>query len=73
MKRQVSRCNRKSVSVCSGDVESAVELLEGIYTSPNSTNPSMSFIFRKVLATGNNHAVDKCKTHAEIFKITDFN
>lgn len=46
----------------SGDVESAVELLDGIYTSPNSTSPSMSFVFRKVLESDNDKALDKCKT-----------
>uniref|UniRef100_A0A3Q0RVT7 PROP1-like PPR domain-containing protein n=1 Tax=Amphilophus citrinellus TaxID=61819 RepID=A0A3Q0RVT7_AMPCI len=48
-----------------GDVESAVELLEGIYTSPDSTNPSMSFVFRKVLESGNDHAIDKLSAMAE--------
>uniref|UniRef100_A0AAX7TV51 PROP1-like PPR domain-containing protein n=1 Tax=Astatotilapia calliptera TaxID=8154 RepID=A0AAX7TV51_ASTCA len=47
------------------DVSSAVELLEGIYTSPDSTNPSMSFVFRKVLEAGNDHAMDKLSAMAE--------
>lgn len=46
----------------SGDVGSAVELLEDVYTSPGSSSPSMSFVFRKVLEDGNEEAVDKCKT-----------
>lgn len=47
------------------DVESAVELLDGIYTSPNSSNPSMSFVFRKVLESGNDKALDKLSAMAE--------
>lgn len=46
----------------SGDFDSAVELLEEIYMNPNSTHPSMSFVFRKVLESGNDKALDKCKT-----------
>lgn len=49
-------------SLPSGDVDSAVELLEDVYTKPGSTSPSMSFVFRKVLEEGNDEAVDKCKT-----------
>lgn len=37
-------------------------MLEEIYTRPDSTNPSMSFVFRKVLEDDNDKAVDKCKT-----------
>uniref|UniRef100_A0A669D8G0 Leucine rich pentatricopeptide repeat containing n=1 Tax=Oreochromis niloticus TaxID=8128 RepID=A0A669D8G0_ORENI len=48
-----------------GDMSSAVELLEGIYTRPDSTNPSMSFVFRKVLEAGNDHAIDKLSAMAE--------
>lgn len=47
----------------SGDLESAVELLESVYTSPDSTNPSMSFVFRKILEDDNDKAIDKRKTH----------
>lgn len=46
----------------SGDVESAVELLDSLYTSPDSNNHSMSFVFRKVLEEDNDKALDKCKT-----------
>lgn len=52
-----------SLPLPSGDVDSAVELLEDVYTKPGSTSPSMSFVFRKVLEEGNDEAVDKCKTH----------
>ena len=45
----------------SDDVDSAVELLESVYTSPDSTNPGMSFVFRKVMEMDNEKAVDKCK------------
>lgn len=47
------------------DVESAVELLEAVYTSPDSVAPSMSFVFRKVLEDGNDKALDKLNAMAE--------
>lgn len=52
-------CPFSFISVLSGDVDAAVELLDGIYTAPNSTNPSMAFIFRKLLESGNDQALDK--------------
>lgn len=52
-----------SLSPLSGDVDSAVEVLEAVFTSPDSTNPSISFVFRKVLEDDNDKALDKCKTH----------
>ncbi|XP_056251178.1 leucine-rich PPR motif-containing protein, mitochondrial [Seriola aureovittata] len=48
-----------------GDVESAVELLESVYTSPDSTNPSMSFVFRKILEDNDDKAIDKLSAMAE--------
>ncbi|KAM9365070.1 LOW QUALITY PROTEIN: leucine-rich PPR motif-containing protein, mitochondrial [Pholidichthys leucotaenia] len=57
--------NTALAHIKNGDVASAVELLEGIYTSPDSTNPSMSFIFRKVLESGNDLALDKLNAMAE--------
>ncbi len=47
----------------SGELESAVEVMEAVFTSPDSTSPSMSFVFRKILEDGNDKALDKCKTH----------
>lgn len=38
-----------------------MELFDGIYTSPNGSNSSMSFVFRKVLESGNDKALDKRK------------
>ncbi len=49
--------------IFSGDVDSAVEMLESVFTSSDSTSPSMSFVFRKVLEEDNDKALDKCKTH----------
>uniref|UniRef100_A0A3Q1GHU0 Leucine rich pentatricopeptide repeat containing n=1 Tax=Acanthochromis polyacanthus TaxID=80966 RepID=A0A3Q1GHU0_9TELE len=57
--------NTALAHIKNGDVESAVELLEGVYTSPDSTSPSMSFVFRKVLEGGNDHALDKLSAMAE--------
>uniref|UniRef100_A0AAQ5ZNC9 PROP1-like PPR domain-containing protein n=1 Tax=Amphiprion ocellaris TaxID=80972 RepID=A0AAQ5ZNC9_AMPOC len=57
--------NTALAHIKNGDVESAVELLEGIYTSPDSTSPSMSFVFRKVLEGGNDRALDKLSAMAE--------
>uniref|UniRef100_H2LIH3 PROP1-like PPR domain-containing protein n=1 Tax=Oryzias latipes TaxID=8090 RepID=H2LIH3_ORYLA len=51
--------NTALAHIKNGDVDAAVELLDGIYTSPNSTNPSIAFIFRKLLESGNDHALDK--------------
>lgn len=48
----------------SGDVESAVEVLEEVFTRPDSTSPSMSFVFRKILEEENDKALDKRKTLA---------
>lgn len=49
---------------CSGDIDSAVELLESVYTQNNEhiQNPSISFVFRKVLDANNEAALDKRKT-----------
>uniref|UniRef100_A0A3B5M2Q6 Leucine-rich pentatricopeptide repeat containing n=1 Tax=Xiphophorus couchianus TaxID=32473 RepID=A0A3B5M2Q6_9TELE len=57
--------NTALAHIAKGDVESAVELLEGIYMSPDSSNPSMSFVFRKVLESGNDKALDKLSAMAE--------
>ncbi|CAN9499622.1 unnamed protein product [Ophioblennius macclurei] len=57
--------NSALAHIHNGDLDSAVELLEGVYTSPDSTNPSMSFVFRKVLEADNDKAVDKLSVMAE--------
>ncbi|XP_005804231.1 leucine-rich PPR motif-containing protein, mitochondrial [Xiphophorus maculatus] len=57
--------NTALAHIAKDDVESAVELLEGIYMSPDSSNPSMSFVFRKVLESGNDKALDKLSAMAE--------
>uniref|UniRef100_H3CPU5 Uncharacterized protein n=1 Tax=Tetraodon nigroviridis TaxID=99883 RepID=H3CPU5_TETNG len=57
--------NTALAHIKNGDVGSAVELLEEVYTSPGSTSPSMSFVFRKVLEDGNEEAVDKLSAMAE--------
>ncbi|MEQ2306456.1 hypothetical protein AMECASPLE_008482 [Ameca splendens] len=57
--------NTALAHITNGDVESAVELFDGIYTSPNSSNASMSFVFRKVLESGNDKALDKLSAMAE--------
>ncbi|XP_028279212.1 leucine-rich PPR motif-containing protein, mitochondrial [Parambassis ranga] len=57
--------NKALAHIKNGDVETAVELLEGVYTSPDSSNPSMSFVFRKILEEDNDHALDKLSAMAE--------
>ncbi|XP_015233698.1 PREDICTED: leucine-rich PPR motif-containing protein, mitochondrial [Cyprinodon variegatus] len=57
--------NTALAHITNGDVESAVELFDGIYTSPNGSNSSMSFVFRKVLESGNDKALDKLSAMAE--------
>ncbi|XP_077351806.1 leucine-rich PPR motif-containing protein, mitochondrial [Festucalex cinctus] len=48
-----------------GDLESAVEMLEEVYTSPDSKNHSMAFVFRKILAENDDKAIDKLSAMAE--------
>ncbi|XP_071336267.1 leucine-rich PPR motif-containing protein, mitochondrial [Trachinotus anak] len=57
--------NKALAHINNGDVESAVELLESVYTSPDSVNPSMSFVFRKILEDNNDKALDKLSAMAE--------
>lgn len=48
-------------SLFRGDVDSATEVLEEVFTSPDSTSPSISFVFRKIFEENNDNAIDKCK------------
>lgn len=48
-------------SLFRGDADSATEVLEEVFTSPDSTSPSMSFVFRKIFEENNDNAIDKCK------------
>ncbi|TNM99530.1 hypothetical protein fugu_012563 [Takifugu bimaculatus] len=57
--------NTALAHIKNGDVGSAVELLEEVYTRPQSSSPSMSFVFRKVLEEGNDEALDKLSAMAE--------
>ncbi|XP_034754364.1 leucine-rich PPR motif-containing protein, mitochondrial [Etheostoma cragini] len=57
--------NTALAHIKNGDMESAVEVLEAVFTSPNSTNPSMSFVFRKILEDDNDKALDKLSAMAE--------
>ncbi|XP_072246804.1 leucine-rich PPR motif-containing protein, mitochondrial [Leuresthes tenuis] len=57
--------NTALAHINNGDVDSAVELFDAMYTSPDNTNPSMSFVFRKVLESGNDKALDKLSIMAE--------
>lgn len=57
--------NTALAHIKNGDVEAAVETMEAIFTSPDSTSPSMSFVFRKVLEEDNDKALDKLSAMAE--------
>lgn len=57
--------NTALAHIKNGDVETAVEVLEAVYTSPDSTNPSISFVFRKILEEDNEKAIDKLSAMAE--------
>uniref|UniRef100_A0A1A8CQK4 Leucine-rich PPR-motif containing n=1 Tax=Nothobranchius kadleci TaxID=1051664 RepID=A0A1A8CQK4_NOTKA len=57
--------NTALAHINNGDLNAAVELLEDIYTRPDSSNPSISFVFRKVLESGNDKALDKLSAMAE--------
>nr|XP_055025891.1 leucine-rich PPR motif-containing protein, mitochondrial [Misgurnus anguillicaudatus] len=50
-----------------GNIDSAVELLESVYTQNTEAgpNPSISFVFRKVLEANNEAALDKLSAMAE--------
>ncbi len=51
-------------SLCSEDIDSAVELLESFYIqSTENQRASISFVFSKVLDANNDAVLDKCKTH----------
>lgn len=53
-----------SAALLRGDLDSALEVLEEVFTRPDGDNPSMSFVFRKVFEEENDKAVDKCKKAA---------
>ncbi|KAK2824504.1 hypothetical protein Q5P01_021679 [Channa striata] len=57
--------NKVLAHIKNSNMESAVELLEEVYTSPANKNLSMSFVFRKVLENGNDKALDKLSAMAE--------
>uniref|UniRef100_A0A8C6T4Z8 Leucine rich pentatricopeptide repeat containing n=1 Tax=Neogobius melanostomus TaxID=47308 RepID=A0A8C6T4Z8_9GOBI len=57
--------NTALAQIHNGDVDSAVEMIESIYTNPNSRSGSISYVFRKVLENGNDEAFDKLSAMAE--------
>uniref|UniRef100_A0A1A7XIN2 Leucine-rich PPR-motif containing n=1 Tax=Iconisemion striatum TaxID=60296 RepID=A0A1A7XIN2_9TELE len=57
--------NTALAHIKNGDIDAAVDLFEGIYTRPDSSNPSIAFVFRKVLEAGNDKALDKLSAMAE--------
>ncbi|XP_056147567.1 leucine-rich PPR motif-containing protein, mitochondrial [Lampris incognitus] len=57
--------NTALAHIKNGNLEAAVELLEAIYTDPETTSPSISFVFRKILEEGNDKALDKLNAMAE--------
>ncbi|XP_028983257.1 leucine-rich PPR motif-containing protein, mitochondrial [Betta splendens] len=57
--------NKALAHIHNGDLESAVEMLEEIYTSAGSRHPSMAYVFRKVLEDGNDKALDRLSAMAD--------
>ncbi|XP_061693237.1 leucine-rich PPR motif-containing protein, mitochondrial [Syngnathoides biaculeatus] len=57
--------NKALAHIKQGDLDSAVEILEEVYTSPDNKSPSMGFVFRKVLEENNDKAIDKLSAMAE--------
>ncbi|XP_019108650.2 leucine-rich PPR motif-containing protein, mitochondrial [Larimichthys crocea] len=57
--------NMALAHIKNGDLEKAVEVLEGVFTAPDSTNHSISFVFRKVFEQDNDKALDKLSAMAE--------
>ncbi|XP_034040394.1 leucine-rich PPR motif-containing protein, mitochondrial [Thalassophryne amazonica] len=57
--------NKALAHVKNGDLDAAVEVLEAVYTNPNTTHPSMAFVFRKLFEDGSDKAIDKLSAMAE--------
>lgn len=57
--------NTALAHINNGEVDSAVEVMESVYTNPSTSSLSMSFVFRKVLEDGNDKAFDKLSATAE--------
>lgn len=57
--------NTALAHIKNGDLDSAVEVLEAVYTSPDSPSPSMSFVFRRIMEDDNDKALDKLSAMAE--------
>ncbi|CAL9687780.1 unnamed protein product [Knipowitschia caucasica] len=57
--------NSALAHIHNGDLESAAEIMDSVYQSPDSASVSMSFVFRKVLEDGNDAAFDKLSATAE--------
>ncbi|XP_072292461.1 leucine-rich PPR motif-containing protein, mitochondrial [Eucyclogobius newberryi] len=57
--------NTALARIKNGDLESAVEIMDSVYNSPDTAPLSMSFVFRKVLEDGNDKAFDRLSATAE--------
>ncbi|KAK7140045.1 hypothetical protein R3I94_012607 [Phoxinus phoxinus] len=58
--------NTALAHIKNGDIDSAVELLESVYTqNTENQNASISFVFRKVLEANNDAALDRLSAMAE--------
>ncbi|XP_077470216.1 leucine-rich PPR motif-containing protein, mitochondrial [Stigmatopora argus] len=57
--------NKALAHIKQGNLESAVEMFEEVYTNQDSKSPSMSFVFRKILEEDNEKAIDKLSAMAE--------
>uniref|UniRef100_A0A8C5FBZ4 Leucine rich pentatricopeptide repeat containing n=1 Tax=Gadus morhua TaxID=8049 RepID=A0A8C5FBZ4_GADMO len=57
--------NTALAHIKNGDLATAIELLDGMYTSAESTQPSMAFVFRKMYEQNNEEAIDKLAAMSE--------
>ncbi|XP_010790169.1 leucine-rich PPR motif-containing protein, mitochondrial-like [Notothenia coriiceps] len=57
--------NTAMAHIKSGDVDSAMEVLEAVYTNPDTQSQSMAFVFRKTMEDNNDKALDKLSAMAE--------
>ncbi|XP_013886428.1 leucine-rich PPR motif-containing protein, mitochondrial [Austrofundulus limnaeus] len=57
--------NKTLAHINNGDLDSAVQLLEDIYTNPNCSHGSMAYVFGKVMESGNDEALDRLSNMAE--------
>ncbi|XP_058507981.1 leucine-rich PPR motif-containing protein, mitochondrial [Solea solea] len=57
--------NKALAHINNNDLDLAADLLESVFTSPDSVRQSISYVFRKLMQDGNDAAIDKLSAMAE--------